>query len=164
MLRRQCATCIFRRGIREALGHVAERANSRGTFVVCHDTIRRRDVEPAVCRGFYNHHPDNPAIQVITRLWGFSDVDPPESRGPAVNDQPDTHPPPGEVELLTVHEVAALFRVKPKTVNEWARNGRIKSIKVSRERRFRRDDINALLSGEAPRDETSEATTTAKAV
>ncbi|CAM3153705.1 BldC family transcriptional regulator [Nocardioides dubius] len=48
--------------------------------------------------------------------------------------------------LLTPAEVAALFRVDPKTVTRWAKAGRIHSIKtLGGHRRFREDEILALL-------------------
>jgi excisionase family DNA binding protein len=61
--------------------------------------------------------------------------------------------------LLTPGEVAALFRVDPKTVTRWASAGRISSIRTpGGHRRFREAEIRALLednsttSQEAPRD------------
>ncbi|MFS3129793.1 BldC family transcriptional regulator [Nocardioides sp. Bht2] len=48
--------------------------------------------------------------------------------------------------LLTPAEVAALFRVDPKTVTRWAKAGRIHSIKtLGGHRRFREEEILALL-------------------
>jgi excisionase family DNA binding protein len=56
----------------------------------------------------------------------------------------DTHEAP---ELLTPSEVAALFRVNPKTVTRWARAGRISYIKtLGGHRRFRADEIRKLVS------------------
>jgi excisionase family DNA binding protein len=50
-------------------------------------------------------------------------------------------------ELLTPSEVAALFRVNPKTVTRWARAGRISYIKtLGGHRRFRADEIQKLLA------------------
>jgi excisionase family DNA binding protein len=50
-------------------------------------------------------------------------------------------------ELLTPSEVAALFRVNPKTVTRWARAGRISYIKtLGGHRRFRADEIRKLVS------------------
>ncbi len=48
--------------------------------------------------------------------------------------------------LLTAGEVAALFRVDPKTVTRWACAGRISSIRVpGGHRRFRETEVRALL-------------------
>jgi excisionase family DNA binding protein len=52
--------------------------------------------------------------------------------------------------LLTPGEVAALFRVDPKTVTRWAAAGRISSIRTpGGHRRFRESEVRALLEGEA---------------
>jgi len=51
--------------------------------------------------------------------------------------------------LLTPGEVAALFRVDPKTVTRWAAAGRIGSIRTpGGHRRFRESEVRALLGGE----------------
>ena len=51
--------------------------------------------------------------------------------------------------LLTPGEVAALFRVDPKTVTRWAAAGRISSIRTpGGHRRFRESEVRALLEGE----------------
>lgn len=51
--------------------------------------------------------------------------------------------------LLTPGEVAALFRVDPKTVTRWAAAGRIKSLRTpGGHRRFRESEIRALLFAE----------------
>jgi len=48
--------------------------------------------------------------------------------------------------LLTPGEVAALFRVDPKTVTRWAAAGRISSIRTpGGHRRFRESEVRALL-------------------
>ncbi|ATY09253.1 MULTISPECIES: BldC family transcriptional regulator [Actinomycetes] len=49
--------------------------------------------------------------------------------------------------LLTPGEVAALFRVDPKTVTRWATAGRIGSIRTpGGHRRFRESEVNDLLA------------------
>jgi excisionase family DNA binding protein len=49
--------------------------------------------------------------------------------------------------LLTPGEVAALFRVDPKTVTRWAAAGRISSIRTpGGHRRFRESEVQALLA------------------
>lgn len=58
-------------------------------------------------------------------------------------------------ELLTPSEVAAMFRVNPKTVTRWARAGRISYIKtLGGHRRFKASEIRRLL---AEADATAEA-------
>ncbi len=48
--------------------------------------------------------------------------------------------------LLTPAEVAALFRVNPKTVTRWARAGKITAIRtLGGHRRFRRSEIERCL-------------------
>lgn len=52
--------------------------------------------------------------------------------------------------LLTPKEVAALFRVDPKTVGRWANAGRLDSVRTpGGHRRFRESEVRALLEGEA---------------
>ena len=49
--------------------------------------------------------------------------------------------------LLTPAEVAALFRVDPKTVTRWAATGRLRSLRTpGGHRRFRESDVRALLA------------------
>ena len=49
-------------------------------------------------------------------------------------------------ELLTPAEVAALFRVNPKTVTRWARAGKITAIRtLGGHRRFRASEIKRCL-------------------
>ena len=49
--------------------------------------------------------------------------------------------------LLTPGEVAALFRVDPKTVTRWAAAGRISSIRTpGGHRRFRESEVRSLLA------------------
>ena len=51
--------------------------------------------------------------------------------------------------LLTPGEVAALFRVDPKTVTRWAAAGRISSIRLpGGHRRFRTSEVRRVLEGE----------------
>ncbi len=50
------------------------------------------------------------------------------------------------VDLLTPGEVAALFRVSPKTVTRWARAGKISTVRtLGGHRRFRRNEVEACL-------------------
>lgn len=61
----------------------------------------------------------------------------------AHHDQPE--------ELMTPAEVAAMFRVDPKTVTRWARSGKIRAVRTpGGHRRYRRTEIQTF------RDEASE--------
>ena len=52
--------------------------------------------------------------------------------------------------LLTPGEVAALFRVDPKTVTRWAQDGRLSSVRtLGGHRRFRAAEVHALLAQSA---------------
>jgi excisionase family DNA binding protein len=57
-------------------------------------------------------------------------------------------------QLLTPSEVAALFRVNPKTVTRWARAGKISAIRtLGGHRRFKASEVKKFLEQV---DETSE--------
>jgi excisionase family DNA binding protein len=48
--------------------------------------------------------------------------------------------------LLTPAEVAALFRVDPKTVTRWARAGKLTSLRtLGGHRRYRESEVRSLL-------------------
>lgn len=50
--------------------------------------------------------------------------------------------------LLTPSEVAALFRVDPKTVTRWARAGKLSAIRtLGGHRRYRQSEVLRLLEG-----------------
>src|SRR5687768_12409071 len=52
--------------------------------------------------------------------------------------------------LLTPAEVAALFRVDPKTVTRWAKAGKLSSIRtLGGHRRYRESEVMSLLEGVA---------------
>lgn len=53
--------------------------------------------------------------------------------------------------LLTPAEVAAMFKVDPKTVTRWAKNGKLSSIRtLGGHRRYKESEVKALLRrGEA---------------
>jgi hypothetical protein len=84
LLSRQCQTCNFSPDNRMHLaeGHLRDMVRdgmSRQSFVVCHDTRRywaHPDAQPAICRGFYTRY-STTALQVIGRLFGFVECDPP---------------------------------------------------------------------------------------
>lgn len=49
--------------------------------------------------------------------------------------------------LLTPGEVAALFRVDPKTVSRWAKSGKLSAVRtLGGHRRFREAEIRALVA------------------
>jgi excisionase family DNA binding protein len=53
--------------------------------------------------------------------------------------------------LLTPAEVAALFRVDPKTVTRWAKAGKLTAIKtLGGHRRYRQSEVQALLKSASP--------------
>lgn len=50
--------------------------------------------------------------------------------------------------LLTPAEVAALFRVDPKTVTRWAKAGKLTSLRtLGGHRRYRESEVRFLLGG-----------------
>ena len=50
--------------------------------------------------------------------------------------------------LMTPAEVAAMFRVDPKTVTRWAKAGKLTSIRtLGGHRRYRATEVRALLQG-----------------
>jgi excisionase family DNA binding protein len=54
---------------------------------------------------------------------------------------------PEPEELLTPAEVAAMFRVNPKTVTRWARSGKLTAIRtLGGHRRFRASEVRKFLS------------------
>ena len=53
--------------------------------------------------------------------------------------------------LLTPSEVAAMFRVDPKTVTRWAKAGKLSSIRtLGGHRRYRASEVSALLTEVTP--------------
>jgi excisionase family DNA binding protein len=62
----------------------------------------------------------------------------------------NTRPPESEP-LLTPAEVAAMFRVDPKTVTRWAKAGKLSSIRTfGGHRRYRESEVRDLLTGMVP--------------
>jgi len=92
LLSRQCATCIFRRGnpMHLAPNRLRELvAQARGTagYIICHSTLPAyagNGANPAGCRGFADRY-TTWQLQLIARLWGFVEVDPPDDVVPPVN-------------------------------------------------------------------------------
>ena len=57
----------------------------------------------------------------------------------------------GQENLLTPSEVAALFRVDPKTVIRWAKAGKLTSIRtLGGHRRYKESEVKALLKTITP--------------
>jgi excisionase family DNA binding protein len=55
-----------------------------------------------------------------------------------------------EDRMLTPGEVAALFRVDPRTVTRWAKIGKLRSVRTpGGHRRYRETEVRALLAGGA---------------
>jgi len=53
--------------------------------------------------------------------------------------------------LLTPAEVAAMFRVDPKTVTRWAKAGKLSAIRtLGGHRRYREAEVKELLGGNIP--------------
>jgi excisionase family DNA binding protein len=56
-------------------------------------------------------------------------------------------PPPSEREFLKVEEVAALLKIKEKTVREWIGRGELQAYKIGKEWRVRRDHLDEAIEG-----------------
>lgn len=52
-------------------------------------------------------------------------------------------------ELLTAAEVAAIFRVQPRTVLRWIQRGRLPAVRVGGSPRIPREHLNARLANAA---------------
>ena len=81
-------------------------------------------------------------------LWANGN-DPPEPPGEDPIDCEDPmpqNPAPEPEQLLTPSEVAAMFRVNPKTVTRWARAGKLTAIRtLGGHRRFKASEIRRCL-------------------
>nr|WP_143591570.1 helix-turn-helix domain-containing protein [Thermoactinospora rubra] len=59
--------------------------------------------------------------------------------------------PPGTPDLLTVGEVARIFRVSPKTVSHWAKTGRLRCLRtLGGHARFPREVVETFLARTDP--------------
>jgi excisionase family DNA binding protein len=66
--------------------------------------------------------------------------------GTAGGDQGDRKVMPENERLLTPAEVAAMFRVDPKTVTRWARDGRLTAVRtLGGHRRYLESEVLGLL-------------------
>ena len=64
----------------------------------------------------------------------------------------------GQENLLTPSEVAALFRVDPKTVTRWAKAGKLTSIRtLGGHRRYKESEVKALLKTITPNSSSNQA-------
>jgi excisionase family DNA binding protein len=65
----------------------------------------------------------------------------------SANSEPSHHPPPeiGQVQFLTVAEVAKLMRVSKMTVYRLIRQGDLAAFRVGRAYRMREEDIHRYL-------------------
>lgn len=83
VLREKCGTCIFRPGnpfgLKDGrLKDFVDTTRRKQSFIVCHDTYSGKypEAKPAICRGFFDRYKTQ-ALQLIERLWGFLEVEPP---------------------------------------------------------------------------------------
>lgn len=68
----------------------------------------------------------------------------------------DSSQPPPSNPLLTPAEVAATFRVNPKTVTRWAKAGKLSCIRtLGGHRRYLQADVLAIISGDPGSDSWS---------
>src|SRR6185437_13691550 len=87
-------------------------------------------------------HP-NRCFAVSAQESGSTDPKPGTQSQDASMDKPSPH---DDDALLTPSEVAAMFRVNPKTVTRWARAGKISAIRtLGGHRRFRASEIRSFL-------------------
>ena len=56
-----------------------------------------------------------------------------------------TEPPSSQLEFLKVEEVAALLKIKEKTVREWIGRGELEAYKIGKEWRVRRDHLDEAI-------------------
>jgi excisionase family DNA binding protein len=72
--------------------------------------------------------------------------DPDGNLGNGIDHEVENMQPRDDDALLTPSEVAAMFRVNPKTVTRWARAGKISAIRtLGGHRRFRASEIRQFL-------------------
>jgi len=84
LLSRQCPTCVFKPGNLMKLRHgrlhdLIAQARAAESYIVCHSTLpgmAPAGILPAVCRGFADSY-STQSLQLIERLFGFDEVDPP---------------------------------------------------------------------------------------
>lgn len=57
-----------------------------------------------------------------------------------------------EPDLLTPEDAAKVLKVKPETIREWLRTGKLKGLRAGRLWRIRPDDLEKFLGGETSHD------------
>lgn len=63
------------------LKDIVEEALATDKFIVCHETLPGMNsgvAAPALCRGFHDRYTTS-TLQIMARLWGFVDIEPPAS-------------------------------------------------------------------------------------
>ncbi|WP_233513752.1 hypothetical protein [Micromonospora craterilacus] len=83
LLAYECATCIFKPGNPMhlepgRLKQMVTTARGDAGYIICHSTLpyAGSPVPTAVCRGFFDRY-RTWQLQVMERLWGFVEVEPP---------------------------------------------------------------------------------------
>ncbi len=100
----RCSTCIFRPGnlVHLEPGRVKNMVDdcvsdeSGGGNIPCHSTVWTRDVQPAICRGFYDGYRDRIPLLSMAGAMGLITEDPlpeqdwhdPENIDPAILEDP----------------------------------------------------------------------------
>jgi hypothetical protein len=86
VLSRRCASCIYRRAMRAALGPsvpaLIREARDTGGFVICHETLPAwpsdgAHIPPAICHGYAAQFPDTFALRVARAIGHIELIDPP---------------------------------------------------------------------------------------
>ena len=64
------------------LRQMVSQARGEAGYIICHSTLpyAGSPIPPAICRGFADRY-STWQLQVIERLWGFVEVDPPPTSG-----------------------------------------------------------------------------------
>lgn len=55
-------------------------------------------------------------------------------------------PPASPALLVTTDELATFFRVSSRTIRAWRKQGRLRAVRIGRELRFRKSDIDELIA------------------
>lgn len=81
VLAAECATCIFKPNSRpvdgaRVAGMVRETLEEDAATVVCHSTLYRRDVQHAICRGWYDRLGDRSMTLRLAVATGNLEEDP----------------------------------------------------------------------------------------
>lgn len=154
LCRRMCKTCVFEPGNRMHLqpGRLRDLVESArattpegldGTYIICHKTLpySGTGAPPAVCRGFFDRY-DTQTLQLIGRLFGWLEVEPPDHIGGVMP------APPTEENLYTSKHAARLLGVSINTLHRWDDAGRLPAVRLpNNHRRFRQYDIDAIRAG-----------------